>query len=94
MKLSEIPPSTSGKRRRKRLGGGMGSGRGKTSTRGMKGSGARSGYSMYAGFEGGQMPLYRKLPRRGFNNKNFRTEYTIINVSTLDKLSESEFDLG
>ena len=94
MKLSEIPQSTSGKKRRKRLGAGMGTGRGKTSTRGMKGSGARSGYSMYAGFEGGQMPLYRKLPRRGFNNKNFRTEYTIVNVNTLEKLSDKKIELS
>jgi large subunit ribosomal protein L15 len=69
---------------RKRVGRGMGSGMGKTSTRGHKGQGSRSGSSLMRGFEGGQMPLHRRLPKRGFNNI-FRTEYTVI---SLDRISE------
>ena len=70
---------------RKRVGRGMGSGMGKTSTRGHKGQGSRSGSSLMRGFEGGQMPLHRRLPKRGFTNI-FRTEYTIVN---LDRIAES-----
>ena len=92
MKLDKIPANTGGRKFKKRVGAGMGNPRGKTCGRGQKGSGARSGYSTYAGFEGGQMPLYRKLPHRGFNNKRFRTEYLEVNVSTLEKLEESEVD--
>ncbi len=69
---------------RKRVGRGMGSGMGKTSTRGHKGQGSRSGSSLMRGFEGGQMPLHRRLPKRGFTNI-FRTEYTIVN---LDRIAE------
>ncbi len=75
--------------RRKRVGCGEGSGHGKTSGRGGKGQSARSGGSIRPGFEGGQMPLYRKLPRRGFNNYNFRTSYGIVNVSDLEGLDAS-----
>ncbi len=71
---------------RKRVGRGMGSGMGKTSTRGHKGQGSRSGFSLMRGFEGGQMPLHRRLPKRGFTNI-FRTEYTIVN---LDRIAELE----
>lgn len=92
MKLHNIPANTGGRKHKKRVGAGMGNPRGKTCGRGQKGSGARSGYSTRPGFEGGQMPLYRKLPRRGFNNKNFRTDYLIVNVGTLDKLELSEID--
>jgi large subunit ribosomal protein L15 len=67
---------------RKRVGRGMGSGMGKTSTRGHKGQGSRSGVSMMRGFEGGQMPLHRRLPKRGFTNI-FRTEYTVVNLDRL-----------
>ena len=69
---------------RKRVGRGMGSGMGKTSTRGHKGQGSRSGSSLMRGFEGGQMPLHRRLPKRGFTNI-FRTEYTVVN---LDRIAE------
>ncbi len=69
---------------RKRVGRGMGSGMGKTSTRGHKGQGSRSGSSLMRGFEGGQMPLHRRLPKRGFTNI-FRTEYTVLN---LDRIAE------
>jgi large subunit ribosomal protein L15 len=72
--------------RRKRVGCGEGGGRGKTCGRGGKGQTARSGGSVRPGFEGGQMPLFRKLPHRGFNNKNFRTEYAVVNLSDLAKL--------
>lgn len=69
---------------RKRIGRGIGSGSGKTSGRGHKGQGSRSGASRKPGFEGGQMPLYRRVPKRGFTNARFRTEYTIINVRDLE----------
>jgi large subunit ribosomal protein L15 len=67
---------------RKRVGRGMGSGMGKTSARGHKGQGSRSGFSLMRGFEGGQMPLHRRLPKRGFTNI-FRTEYTVVNLDRL-----------
>jgi large subunit ribosomal protein L15 len=67
---------------RKRVGRGMGSGMGKTSTRGHKGQGSRSGFSLMRGFEGGQMPLHRRLPKRGFTNI-FRTEYTVVNLDRI-----------
>jgi large subunit ribosomal protein L15 len=74
---------------RKRVGRGMGSGMGKTSTRGHKGQGSRSGFSLMRGFEGGQMPLHRRLPKRGFTNI-FRTEYTVVN---LDRIASRLKDL-
>jgi large subunit ribosomal protein L15 len=69
---------------RKRIGRGVGSGLGKTSGRGHKGAKARSGWSRRIGWEGGQMPLYRRLPKRGFNNKNFEKVFTVVNVGDLD----------
>ncbi len=90
MKLHELPQTTGGRKFKKRVGCGTGSGVGKTCGRGIKGSKARSGYSVRPGFEGGQMPLYRKLPHRGFNNKDFRTNYLIVNVSSIAKLSSKE----
>lgn len=75
--------------RRKRVGCGEGGGHGKTSGKGGKGQSARSGGSIRPGFEGGQMPLYRKLPHRGFNNYNFRTSYAVVNVGDLAKLDAS-----
>lgn len=92
MKLHNIPETTGGRKPRKRRGCGMGSGMGKTCGRGHKGGKARSGYSVRPGFEGGQMPLYRRLPHRGFNNKNFRQEYVVVNVGTLESVSGSEVD--
>lgn len=74
---------------RRRVGRGVGSGLGKTSARGHKGAKARSGWSRRIGWEGGQMPLYRRLPKRGFNNKNFEKVYTVVNVSDL-----AGFDAG
>jgi large subunit ribosomal protein L15 len=77
---------------RKRVGRGMGSGMGKTSTRGHKGQRSRSGSSMMRGFEGGQMPLHRRLPKRGFTNI-FRTEYTVVNLDRIAELSVKEIAL-
>jgi large subunit ribosomal protein L15 len=77
---------------RKRVGRGMGSGMGKTSTRGHKGQGSRSGFSLMRGFEGGQMPLHRRLPKRGFRNI-FRVEYTVVNLDRLAELSVKEIAL-
>ena len=73
--------------RKKRVGCGEGSGHGKTSGKGGKGQTARSGGSIRPGFEGGQMPLYRKLPHRGFNNYEFRTNYAVVNVGDLNRLA-------
>jgi len=82
---------------RKRVGRGMGSGMGKTSTRGHKGQGSRSGSHLMRGFEGGQMPLHRRLPKRGFTNI-FRTEYTVVNLDRIVEQTEgqtiTEIELG
>jgi large subunit ribosomal protein L15 len=86
--LSTLRPPKGATANRKRVGRGMGSGMGKTSTRGHKGQGSRSGSRLLRGFEGGQMPLHRRLPKRGFTNI-FRTEYTIINLERLAELGES-----
>ena len=83
MKLHELKNVAGAIHRKKRVGCGEGGGHGKTSGRGGKGQTARSGSSIRPGFEGGQMPLYRKLPHRGFNAANFRTEYPVINVGDL-----------
>jgi len=77
---------------RKRVGRGMGSGMGKTSTRGHKGQGSRSGSHLMRGFEGGQMPLHRRLPKRGFTNI-FRTEYAVVNLERFTDLEVSEITL-
>jgi large subunit ribosomal protein L15 len=77
---------------RKRVGRGMGSGMGKTSARGHKGQGSRSGFSLMRGFEGGQMPLHRRLPKRGFTNI-FRTEYSVVNLERLADLKVKEIAL-
>lgn len=83
MNLSEAKALGLKKQARNRVGRGPGSGNGKTAGRGHKGAKARSGWSRRLGWEGGQMPLFRRLPKRGFNNKNFRREFTIVNVSDL-----------
>ena len=87
MKLHNLKPAAGSKGREKRLGRGEGSGHGGTSTRGHKGAQARSGYSRKIGFEGGQMPIQRRLPKFGFTNPN-RVEYKGINVSVLQELAE------
>jgi large subunit ribosomal protein L15 len=81
-----------GRKDRKRVGRGEGSGRGKTSGRGHKGQRARSGSSLRPGFESGHVPLYRKLPKRGFSNFKFRTEYSIINVGDLERVDAGTVD--
>ncbi|MEC7274628.1 MAG: 50S ribosomal protein L15 [Verrucomicrobiota bacterium] len=86
MNLENIPTIKGATHPIKRLGRGEGSGHGKTSGKGHKGQKARAGGGIRIGFEGGQMPLYRKLPRRGFNNKNFKISYQLVNVGDLDKL--------
>ncbi|MDE5995956.1 MAG: 50S ribosomal protein L15 [Eubacterium sp.] len=88
MKLHELSPAEGSKKAVKRIGRGAGSGQGKTAGKGHKGAKARSGYSRQAGFEGGQMPLQRRLPKRGFNNI-FRTEYAVVNLSSLEERFES-----
>ena len=85
MKLYNIHPTEGATKTRKRVGRGVGSGLGKTSGRGEKGQKARSGYSHKPGFEGGQLPLYRRLPKRGFSNAMFKTKYAVINLSDLNK---------
>ncbi|HET8638323.1 MAG TPA: 50S ribosomal protein L15 [Acidobacteriaceae bacterium] len=92
MNLSNLKAPKKANRNRKRVGRGMGSGHGKTSTRGHKGQGSRSGSSLMRGFEGGQMPLHRRLPKRGFTNI-FRTEYTVLNLDRLAELGETELTL-
>ena len=89
MKLHELKNVKGAIHRKKRVGCGEGGGHGKTSGRGGKGQSARSGSSIRPGFEGGQMPLYRKLPPRGFNQFNFRTEIAILNVGDLSGLDAS-----
>ena len=89
MKLNNLKPAEGAVKARKRIGRGTGSGRGGTSTRGHKGAKSRSGYSKKIGFEGGQMPLQRRVPKYGFKNIN-RVEYKAINLSTLQALAESK----
>ena len=88
MNLSNVHAPKKSSEKRKRVGRGMGSGMGKTSTRGHKGQRSRSGSRMMRGFEGGQMPLHRRLPKRGFTNV-FRTEYNIVSLERLAGLGES-----
>jgi large subunit ribosomal protein L15 len=89
MRLHSLKNVKGAVHRKKRVGCGEGGGHGKTSGKGGKGQTARSGGSIRPGFEGGQMPLYRKLPHRGFNNYNFRTSYAVVNVGDLAKLDAS-----
>lgn len=89
MNLSNLKPAEGSVKHSKRVGRGQGSGKGGTSTRGHKGAKARSGYSRKVGFEGGQMPLYRRVPKFGFKNIN-RVEYVAINIDTLNALSEAK----
>jgi large subunit ribosomal protein L15 len=89
MDLSNLKPAKGSTKSRKRIARGQGSGKGGTATRGHKGAKSRSGYSMKRGFEGGQMPLYRRVPKFGFKNIN-RVEYHGINLDTLQKLAEEK----
>jgi large subunit ribosomal protein L15 len=90
MNLSNLRPPKGQQHKKRRIGQGMGTGRGKYSGRGAKGARSISGYSKMRGFEGGQMPLHRRLPKRGFTNI-FRKEYAIINVGLLEKLDGDAF---
>ena len=92
MNLSQLKPPPGQKHKKRRLGQGMGTGRGKFSGRGAKGAKSISGYSRMRGFEGGQMPLHRRLPKRGFTNI-FKKEFAIVNVSSLEKLEGDAFDV-
>ena len=85
MKLHDLSPAEGSRKNRRRVGRGPGSGKGKTAGKGHKGQRSRSGYSRRPGFEGGQMPLVRRVPKRGFNNL-FRTEYAVVNVERLAEL--------
>lgn len=89
MKLHDLSPAKGSKHKRTRVGRGPGSGIGKTSGRGEKGQKSRTGYSRRPGFEGGQMPLIRRVPKRGFTNI-FKTEYAVVNVSQIAELAQSE----
>ena len=88
MRLHDLKPRPGAKHRRKRLGQGESSGHGKTSGRGGKGQTARSGSSIRIGFEGGQMPLIRRVPKRGFNNARFTTRHLPVNVAALNSFEE------
>jgi len=88
MRLHDLKHNPGAKHRRKRVGCGESSGHGKTSGKGHKGQKARSGGSIRPGFEGGQMPLSRRLPKRGFNNKDFKTFYGVVNLDTLEQRFE------
>ncbi len=88
MRLHELIDSNGGNRRKRRLGKGEGNGHGKTCGRGHKGSKSRSGYSIQPGFEGGQMPMYRKLPHRGFSNFKFHKGFAIVNLGDLARLAD------
>lgn len=91
MDLSKISPPKGQVKTQRRIGRGMGSGRGKTSGRGQKGQKSISGYSHMRGFEGGQMPMHRRLPKRGFSNALFKTTYAVVNVGVLEKLEGDTF---
>ena len=88
MRLEDLAPAPGAKKRRKRVGRGIGSGHGKTSTKGGKGQTARSGGGPRVGFEGGQMPLYRRLPKRGFLPHGGKTEYAVVNLKSLAAIGD------
>jgi large subunit ribosomal protein L15 len=90
MNLSNLKPPKGQTKTRKRVGRGMGNGLGKTSTRGHKGARSISGYSIMRGFEGGQMPLHRRLPKRGFTNI-FKKQFALVNLGRLDKMAGDTF---
>jgi large subunit ribosomal protein L15 len=90
MNLSNLKPPAGQTKNRKRVGRGMGNGLGKTSTRGHKGARSISGYSIMRGFEGGQMPLHRRLPKRGFTNI-FKKQFALVNLGRLDKMQGDTF---
>jgi len=92
MKLDELKPAKGSRKNTKRLGRGPGSGWGRTSGRGNKGAGQRSGNKKRAWFEGGQMPLLRRLPKKGFSNYRFRKDFQIVNLATIEELGLKKID--
>jgi len=90
MNLHTLKSAPGSRKSRRRVGRGIGSGLGKTSGRGQKGQGARSGGKKGAGFEGGQLPIHMRLPKRGFNNRAFGTEYTVVNVGDLARFEAGQ----
>jgi len=92
MNLSNLHPAKKSRKNRKRVGRGPGSGYGKTAGRGTKGQKSISGYSRKRGFEGGQMPLHRRVPKRGFTNI-FREEYSVVNLARLEKITKGEITI-
>lgn len=92
MKINELKPAAGSKKRAKRIGRGLGSGHGRYATKGLKGQKSRSGGTKGAGFEGGQMPLQRRIPKRGFSNAPFKKEYAIVNLEDINKIID-EFDI-
>ncbi len=90
VKLHELKPAPNSKHKRKRVGRGVGSGRGKNCGRGTNGQNSRSGGGVRPGFEGGQTPLFRRLPKTGFNNDRFSTEFEVVNIKTLNRFSDGE----
>lgn len=90
MKLHELTPAPGSRTKRVRVGRGLGSGLGKTAGKGHKGQNARAGGGVRPGFEGGQMPIYRRLPKRGFNNKRFAKEYAEVNVEQLNRFENGD----
>jgi len=93
MKLSDLKPAIGSTKNRKRVGRGSGSGLGKTCGRGANGQNSRSGGGTRPGFEGGQMPLMRRLPKRGFSNFNFKTNYQILNLSDIEKIFQDQKEI-
>jgi large subunit ribosomal protein L15 len=92
--LGSLKPAPGSRKRRKRLGYGLGSGHGKTATRGHKGQTSRSGDGKMIGFEGGQTPMLRRLPKRGFRNTAFRTEYQIVDVGSLGRVFNNQTEVS
>lgn len=90
MRIEELKPAEGSKKKKKRVGRGPGSGHGKTSCRGHKGQKARSSVNLPPGFEGGQMPLHRRIPKRGFSNKVFAKEYTIVNLKKIATIEDED----
>ncbi len=94
MQLHDLRPAPGSKRRRKRVGCGLGSGHGKTACKGHKGQKARTGGGVRPGFEGGQMPLVRRIPKRGFSNAPFKVEYIEVNLDALDSRFEANAEVS
>src|SRR5205085_8197422 len=94
MRLDELKPSPGSKHRRKIVGRGIGSGHGAQSTRGMKGQRSRSGFSGMSGFEGGQIPLIRRIPKRGFRHSAFRTDFAVVNLDELEKRFDAKAEVS